>query len=54
MVNHHMSHSSNFSFVKFLIVPLRGGLLMTIQSQSHLPPPPLAGKTPQAPKGPPP
>ena len=31
MVNHHMSHSSTFSLVKFLMVPLRGSLLMTIQ-----------------------
>ncbi|KAJ0888657.1 hypothetical protein HanRHA438_Chr09g0404381 [Helianthus annuus] len=31
MVNHHMSHSSTFTLVKFLIVPLRCSLLMTMQ-----------------------
>ncbi|KAJ0479899.1 hypothetical protein HanIR_Chr13g0625361 [Helianthus annuus] len=37
MVNHHMSHSSTFSLVKFLMVPLRGSLLMTIQRLPNSP-----------------
>ncbi|KAM0058805.1 hypothetical protein Hdeb2414_s0005g00174461 [Helianthus debilis subsp. tardiflorus] len=37
MVNHHISHSSTFSLVKFLMVPLRDSLLMTIQRLSNSP-----------------
>ncbi|MFS7962944.1 hypothetical protein Hanom_Chr08g00732421 [Helianthus anomalus] len=37
MVNHHMSHSSTFSLVKFLKVPLRDSLLVTIQRLPNSP-----------------
>ncbi|KAJ0947696.1 hypothetical protein HanRHA438_Chr01g0018671 [Helianthus annuus] len=37
MVNHHMSHSSTFSLVKFIMIPLRCSLLMTIQRLPNSP-----------------